>query len=143
MNTRASGTCRQPDSRNPMEAKRSSMRWVWPTLLSVMLTVTTAESAYAQSGEDPRKRIGPRLLRDIGVTAGVEAAMEWWRTVVEGEPVPEAPAAAEFFEVPEEEYRRWPEGRRRVVEAVYATSEHFLKRTVALMKALDTGKRAL
>lgn len=138
MNTRAEGTCRQPDSRNPMETKRSSVRWVWPTLLSVMLTMTTADGAYAQTGGDPHKRTGDRVLRDIAVTAGRDAATEWLRTFMEPRPERETHAAAQYFEIADEEYRRWPEGRRRVVQAIYATKESFRKRTIALVKTLDT-----
>ena len=120
-----------------MKAKQCRVSWVWPTILSVMLTMTAADDAYARPGDDRHKRIGPRLLHDIAVTAGVEAAMEWLRTVVQAKPEPDTHAAAQYFEIPEGEYRRWPEGRRRLVEAVYATSEQFLKRTIALMKTLD------
>ena len=50
----------------------------------------------------------------------------------------ESHAAAQYFEIRDEDYQRWPEGRRRVVQAIYGTKESFRKRTIALVKTLDT-----
>ena len=70
---------------------------------------------------------------------GAEAAVNLLEELAQQGPEPRRPAAAEFFDVPEEEYERWPRGRRLVLRAIYATRESFRKRTIALVRTLDTA----
>ena len=121
-----------------MHASRRKMSWAVAATVSVVLVMTATGPALAETDGDPHRRIGAGLLRDIGVTVGVDAATEWLRTFMEPRPERETHTAAQYFEIPDEEYRRWPEGRRRVVQAIYATRESFRKRTIALVKTLDT-----
>ena len=53
---------------------------------------------------------------------------------------PEQPehAASRYFEIPKDEYEHWPTGRQLVLRAIYATKGSFRKRTIALLKSLDT-----
>ena len=121
-----------------MNARQSNARWSLTTIASIMLVTAAAGAANAETGDDPHKRMGAKVLRDIGVTAGLDAATEWLRTFMEPRPERETHTAAQYFEIRDEEYQRWPEGRRRVVQAIYATKESFRKRTIALVKTLDT-----
>ena len=121
-----------------MNARQSNARWVVATIASIMLVTAAAGAANAETGGDPHKRMGAKVLRDIAVTAGLDAATEWLRTFMEPRPERESHAAALYFEIRDEDYQRWPEGRRRVVQAIYATKESFRKRTIALVKTLDT-----
>ena len=121
-----------------MNARQSNARWAAATIASIMLTMAASGAANADTGGDPHKRIGARVLRNIAVTTGLDAATEWLRTFMQRSPEREAHAAAQYFDIRDEEYERWPEGRRRVVQAIYATKESFRKRTIALVKTLDT-----
>lgn len=121
-----------------MYARQSNARWAVATIASIMLVTAAAGAANAETGGDPHKRMGAKVLRDIAVTAGLDAATEWLRTFMEPRSEHETHAAAQYFEIRGEDYQRWPEGRRRVVQAIHATKEHFRKRTIALVKTLDT-----
>ena len=126
-----------------MQAGQSKVSWVVATIVSIVLAMTATGAANAETGGDPHKRMGAKVLRDIAVTAGLDAATEWLRTFMEPRPERESHAAAQYFEIRNEDYQRWPEGRwpegrRRVVQAIYATKESFRKRTIALVKTLDT-----
>ena len=58
---------------------------------------------------------------------------------MEPRPERESHAAAQYFEIRNcRTTSGWPEGRRRVVQAIYATKESFRKRTIALVKTFDT-----
>ena len=137
-NSRPCGTFRHPDSRNGMNARKSRVSWVGPTILSVMLAMTATSAANAETGGDPHKRSSTNVLRDIAVRAAVEAATKWLDQLMQERIEPDRHAAARYFEIADDEYERWPEGRRRVVRAIYATKESFHKRTVALVKTLET-----
>ena len=128
-----------------MNARQTNARRAWATIASIMLVMAAAGPANAETGGDPHKRMGAKVLRDIATwvgldaaSTGLDAATEWLRTVMEPRPERETHAAAQYFEIRDEEYQRWPEGRRRVIQAIYATKESFRKRTIALVKTLDT-----
>ena len=134
---RGRGRENEPGTKN-VSVKQSNLSWAAAAILSVVLAITAANEARAEAGGDPQKPRGVKELRNIVVRAGVEAATKWLAELVEQRTEPDTHAGAHFFEIPEEEYQRWPEGRRRVVQAVYATRETFHKRTIALMKTLET-----
>ena len=88
--------------------------------------------------KEPRRARLSNFLWDVALSAGAEAAAQLLLDLTRQSPDPTAPAAARYFEVPEEEYETWPKGRRLVLGAIFATKEDFRKRTIALVKTLDT-----
>lgn len=122
-----------------MNAKQSNGTWLAGAIVSAALSMAIAGPANGQTGEDPNKRMGSRVVRDIAITAGVKTAGEWLGKVIAGLLEPDTQGATTFFNIPEEEYERWPEGRRQVVQGFFAYKEDFHKRTIALLKTLDTA----
>ena len=114
------------------------MSWVLATVVSVAFAMTAAGAVNAETGRDSHNRTGSKLLRDIAQTAAVDAAVELLKAFIPQMPERDTNVAADFFKIPKQEYERWPEGRRRVVRAIYAIRESFRKRTIALVKTLDT-----
>ena len=121
-----------------MNERQSRVSRTGPTILSVILAMTGADAASAGAGGDPHKRSSAKVLREFGVRTAVDAATELLTTLMQGRTEADTHAAARYFGIPQEEYQRWPEGRRRVVEAIYGAREVFHKRTIALTKTLET-----
>lgn len=51
----------------------------------------------------------------------------------------ESDVIAEYFQIPANEYRRWPERWKRVLREVHTAPENFSKRTIHTLKLLDTS----
>ena len=123
-----------------MNAKRKRQSCVRAAVFRGLLSIIVAGgagSAFA-SGEGPRKVGVFSVLWEIALAAGAEAAAELLVEFMKQSPEQPAPAAARYFDVPDEEYEIWPRGRRLVLRAIFATRENFRKRTIALVKTLDT-----
>ena len=125
----------EPGAIDAMNARPSKVSWVLATIVSVVLAVTAAGAANAETGRDPHNRTGSRLLRDIAQTAAVDTAVEWLRTLIPQKTERDTNAAAVFFDIRKEEYERWPEGRRR-------HSAHLDRAFSAFIVRLDWGSRS-
>ena len=104
----------------------------------VAIIVAGGGATEGAGAEEPRRARLSNFLWDVALSAGAEAAAQLLLDLPRQSPEPTAPAAATFFDVPEEDYETWPQGRRLVLGAIFATKGDFRKRTIALVKTLDT-----
>ena len=79
-----------------MRASTWKVSWVAAAIAPVVLAMTATCAANAETGGDPSKRMGGKVLRDIAVTTGLNAATGWLRTFVEPRPQRETNAAADI-----------------------------------------------
>ena len=123
-----------------MNGRRKRKRSVRAAVFRALLAIVVAGGAAtaAAGAEEPRKGRLSSFLWDIALDAGAEAAAELLVDLMQQSPEEAAPTAARYFDVPDDEYETWPRGRRLVLRAIFATKEDFRKRTIALVKTLDT-----
>ena len=123
-----------------MYARPKGQSSVRAGLVRALLAIIVAGwgATEAAGAEEPRRARLSNFLWDVALSAGAEAAAQLLLDLTRQSPEPTTPAAARYFDVPEEEYATWPKGRRLVLGAIFATKENLRKRTIALVKTLDT-----